>query len=392
MTRVLFLCHRYTDVTLGGLAEFLHFLPLALKQYAIESVIYTSLEKKTTKQLYGPHYLANNIPHYAGPLLKPRFFILQGELNPLLELCKKEKIDMIHAQGIYRAGYMAMHVHQQLGIPYILTSHSDILSSHSQRMRQYRIRKRCQKILENAHFITHLSPLMAEASNQLYSTSTKSKIIHNGVDVNAWNDYLNLPESDYLLAIGRLEPEKGFSVLVDSYAQLVKQGIQTSLVIAGIGSIQNELRQQAKAHRLNVVSKTCDWTTMPSQSIVFAGYVKNIVKKILFANAKLVLFATQAKQWTEPFGIVQLEAMAAGKALIASDIPIVHYLQSLGLHAKLVDDTDKMSWSTAITDLLANDTLRYTMGKANREAAKKFAWDSIAKEYAIIYKRLLNSY
>ena len=76
MTRILFLCHRYMDVTRGGLAEFLHFLPVALKHYTLDSIIYTPPENKMIAHLMGPHMLPNNIPHYTGPLLKPRFFII----------------------------------------------------------------------------------------------------------------------------------------------------------------------------------------------------------------------------------------------------------------------------------------------------------------------------
>ncbi|OGT41947.1 MAG: hypothetical protein A3F42_02850 [Gammaproteobacteria bacterium RIFCSPHIGHO2_12_FULL_37_34] len=388
MTRILFLCHRYMDVTRGGLAEFLHFLPVALKHYTLDSIIYTPPENKMIAHLMGPHMLPNNIPHYTGPLLKPRFFITKHALSPLLQLCKKEKINIVHAQGTYRAGFAAMHIYKQLGIPYVVTSHSDILPSNSKRMRAYRIYNRCRKILETAHFITHLSPLMAKASEEIYSAPTKSKMIHNGIDVDAWEDYLNLPEYDYLLAIGRLEPEKGFNILIDAYAQLVKQGMRTSLIIAGTGSIEHLLQQQAKDYGLTLITTCSNVSSLPKQSVIFTGYVKNPIKKRLFAHAKLILFATQAKQWMEPFGIVQLEAMAAGKALIASNIPIVHYLQSLGLQTKLVDSENITGWVNAISQLIENENLRYNMGKSNREAVKKFAWDDIAKEYAEIYQHL----
>ncbi|OGT35103.1 MAG: hypothetical protein A3F11_07815 [Gammaproteobacteria bacterium RIFCSPHIGHO2_12_FULL_37_14] len=387
MIRVLFLCHRYTDVQLGGLAEFLHFLPLALKTFGIDSIIYTAPEKKKSKQLINPHLLTNQVPHYVGPLLKPGFFVSKSATKVLIEICKKEKIDLIHAQGVYRAGYMAMHIDQQLDIPYVVTSHSDLLSSHSKRMRQFHIRRRCQKILNQARFITHLSPIMAEAAEKFCSVSSKSTLIHNGVDRNDWIKYADLPESNYLLAIGRLEPEKGFSVLIDAYANLVKQGMDISLIIAGTGSSEQSLQQQAKNYQLNVITEYRP-SHLPNRSIIFTGYVKNETKKILFAQAKLVLFATQGKQWTEPFGIVQLEAMAAGKALIASDIPIVRYLQSLGLQALLVDGENKYDWAQTIANLLANKTLRSIMGKNNQEAAKKFSWDIIAKSYADIYKKI----
>ncbi len=99
-----------------------------------------------------------------------------------------------------------------------------------------------------------------------------------------------------------------------------------------------------------------------------------------------MLFPTRPSQWDEPFGIVQLEAMAAGKALIASDLPAVRYLESEGLQVIRVPDETADAWATAIETLLTNPEKRKNMGIKNLAAAEKFDWSVIAEQYELAYK------
>ncbi|TAK76743.1 MAG: glycosyltransferase family 1 protein [Gammaproteobacteria bacterium] len=389
--KILFLSHRYADTVIGGLAEFLHYLPLALQAYGVNSIIYTQAKNKNTTQLLAPELLSNHILHYTGPFLKPRFFPAKNELLPLITLCQQEKIDLIHAQGTYRAGYMAMHASKHTGIPYIITSHSDILEANSKRLQRRNIQKRCQKILRQAAFVTHLTPLMTQASHQLYDTSDKSEIIHNGIDVAAWRTYPHQPMQDYLFAIGRLEPEKGFSILIDAYAALRKQGITTSLVIAGTGSHEAALQAQAKQLGLEVVTDFQVGMPIPKASLIFTGYVRGDEKKHLFSQARLILFPTQPNAWQEAFGIVLLEAMAAGKAIVASDSSTSRYLQTLGMQAQLVTPDRVSAWVQAIASLLSHPSLGETMGQDNHRYIETFAWEKIAKAYATVYQKASNS-
>src|SRR5579883_15738 len=391
--RILYLCHRYADTTIGGVAEFLHYLPLALKPLGVEVIIYTQAKKNTkSDKLLGPVMIANQTPHYSGPFLKPRWFPKKKELLPLLTLCQQEKIDLIHAQGTYRAGYMAMYVYRYAGIPYIITSHSDILETNSKRVQRYTIKRRCQKILQEAAFVTHLTPIIAKASHQIYDTQMKSQMIHNGIDVAAWRPYLHQPKQNYLLAIGRLEPEKGFSILIDAYAALLKQGLTTSLVIAGTGSGEALFQAQAKRLGLNVVTPFPVGQPIPEKSVVFTGYVRGEEKKRLFSQAQCVLFATQPDVFEEAFGIVQLEAMAAGKAMIASDIAATRYLQTLGMQACLVNPPNAISeWVQAIQFLLNPPSFGEEMGAANERCVEQFAWERIAKDYKEVYEKVNTS-
>lgn len=383
---ILFLCHRFLDTQIGGLAEFLHHLTACLKKKGIHCVIYA--QNENNENILSPAItLANGIECYTGPFIKPSWFVNSKKLNPFIELCKQQKIDLIHAQGIYRSGYMAMRASRQLQIPFVVTSHSDILSASSARMKRGKIQRRCARILREAQGATHLTPMMADAAHAIYDTREKSAIVGNGIDISAWQH--TATEKNYLFAIGRLEREKGFHVLIDAFAKLIMAGKNTSLVIAGTGSEEKNLQQQAQQLGLPVITHYTVDENIPKNSVIFTGYIKGQAKTDLMSHASILLFSPQPAIWEEPFGIVQIEAMAAGKALIASDTAATRYLQQQGLQAKTVVADNANAWASAINELLENSILRKQMGEMNKQNAGRFDWEIIAEQYICFFKTLL---
>jgi glycosyltransferase involved in cell wall biosynthesis len=385
---ILFLTHAYADTAHGGVAEFLHYLPLNLREQHIDSFIYTKSAQKHSHDLIGPEILPNEVQRYSGPFFKPGLFSSKKTLRAILRLCQEKNIQLIHAQGTYRAGCMALEIQKLTGIPYVVTSHSDILELNSERMRRNTVKRRCQNVLRNASYVTHLTPMMEAASKQLCDTRHKNKIIHNGIDVDVWQDYQNAALENYMLTIGRLEPEKGFNLLLDAYVDLYQQGVRTSLVIAGTGSAESQLIEQAKLSGIPVITNHHD-QEIPGGNIIFTGYVREKEKKSLFARSRFILFPTQPHLWEEAFGIVQLEAMAAGKTIIASNTQATHYLCSLGMQAEVVPAEDRSAWLQAMKMLLEAPEKCYQMGVANRASAQQFAWQRIASEYAEVYTEVM---
>jgi len=380
--RILIINRYSVTQTQGGVAEFLHYLPLSLQSLGVETFIYNEGKGDS---LQGPELLPSGMQAYTGPFIKPGFFVSSKKLQPLIDLCRTQKIDLIHAQGTYRCGFIALQLFKRTGIPYVITSHADIATSNSARMRRARTQRRCSKILQHAWHVTHLTPLMAEVSHKTHDTRGKSTIIGNGIDAQHYRKYLHLPEQNYILAIGRFEKEKGFDVLISAYAELRKMGCNTSLVIAGSGFQEAALHEQAKQTGLNVLTDFQQIDQIPENSIVFTGYIRGEAKQRLIAQSKLFLFSTQPQILEEAFGIVQLEAMAAGKYLIASDSATTRFLQGFGLEAGLVQADNPLAWARKICDVLADDDLRLRIGKVNLEQAAQFDWPIVARQYRDMY-------
>jgi glycosyltransferase involved in cell wall biosynthesis len=384
--RVLFLYPRTLDskYSVGGVAEFLCSLTPALKKLECDSIIYAG--DKTVNQLTKPTTVLAKATVYNGPFIKPAWWIRRSKLAPVLEVCRTEKIDVIHAQGTYTAGFMAMKIHERTGIPYVVTSHSDILVTNSKRMNRPNVRKRCQRVLEHAAAVTHLTPMMEVISHEISDTRQKSMVIGNGIDCESFLPFANQPERQYMLGMGRLERGKGFHILIDMFAKLIARGHKTSLVIAGKGSEEQALYAQVKQYGLNLVTDMPDLNNIPEKSVIFAGYVRDDFKKRLIAESQLVLFATQPQLWEEAFGIVQLEAMAAGKAILASKTNVTRFLHQIGMQCSMVEPDDVEAWANEAESLLQNNDLRMKMGQANLQSVKAFDWQPIAEKYRDVYE------
>jgi glycosyltransferase involved in cell wall biosynthesis len=387
--RILLLHSRPLDFakTTGGVPEFLKAITREYKQLGLDVSIYAG--DKFEKNIHHTSTVHDTVKIFTGPLQEPAFWVSRKKIRLVADLCRQENIGVMHSQGTYTPGFMTREVARMTKIPYVITSHSDISPVNSKRLQRSGVRARCRRILQDAAWVTHLTPAMEQASHQILDTRSKSTLIHNGVDIDSWRPYQQLPEKNYILGLGRLEPGKGFHVLIEMYAQLLQRGVTTSLVIAGTGAAEADLRQQCERLGLNIVSALDDVQQIPERSVVFAGYVRDEMKYLLVAHSQCVLFATQPDLWEEAFGIVQLEAMAAGKPLIASDIAATRYLATLGMNVEMVAAKDISAWAQAVQSVLVDPLKRQAMGAANLAAVNQFAWRSVAEQYRDVYVRVM---
>jgi len=119
---------------------------------------------------------------------------------------------------------------------------------------------------------------------------------------------LGVEPGKYIIAVGRITPEKGFGFLIDAYKQ---SGLSDyKLVIAGgveaESSYGKELQQHAKG-----------------SNVVFAGFVQGEKLEQLYKNARLYVLSSV----NEGFPLVLLEAMSYGLDVLVSDIPATHLVE-----------------------------------------------------------------
>jgi glycosyltransferase involved in cell wall biosynthesis len=102
-------------------------------------------------------------------------------------------------------------------------------------------------------------------------------------------------------ALGRLHPNKGFDLLVEAAALMRDRQVQFTLDIAGEGEERGELEARIARHGLQDVVRLPGWTDAPAAFL-----------------AGLDLFVLPSR--VEPFGLVLVEAMAAGTPIVSTDI------------------------------------------------------------------------
>lgn len=326
------------------------------------------------------------------PFLKPKLFHFKSEYQALLEFCKNQKIDLIHAHGAYRPGYLAEFIYKKIGIPYIITSHSDI--HQGSRPNRGSSRKRLRNILKNATYVTHLSPLTQDAANAIYPTQEKSCLIGNGIDIENWKPHQAIPNCHYFFGIGRLAKEKGFDILIEAYAKLrnhLSHEILPHLVLAGDGNLRTQLENLAQS-LLIPIQKNIEspelLANLPKAQLIFTGALNSDQKKIWFQAADYFVFSPICK---ETFGLVQLEAAAAGVPLCISKNTATDFLIEQGLSVFSIENNTPEDWFENLKKIILENKYETLIKSAekNRELMNQFSWDHIADQYIKVYETIL---
>ena len=202
------------------------------------------------------------------------------------------------------------------------------------------------------------------------------EIIPNGVNLEHFcPSTLPLPqfwdEKKNILFIGRLEKRKGAGFLIRAFRRVKQEYGACRLIIAGPGV---RLRQQYEELARDI------------PDVVFAGPIDYDELPRYYASAHI--FCAPAIGG-ESFGMVLLEAMAAGKPVVATDIP--GYLQVLtqGEQGLVVPPRDEKALAQALLKLLENPALCEEMGRRGRLRAQEYGWEKIATRVLSCYQRFL---
>ncbi len=205
------------------------------------------------------------------------------------------------------------------------------------------------------------------------------KVIPNGVDL---RDYRSVaPFARWrdgtlnILYIGRFENRKGAMYLLKAYRQLRREGLDCRLLMIGAGPQEREVRRYIATRRL--------------VGVELLGRVSDTDKVRALATADVFVSPATGQ---ESFGIVLLEAMAAGAPIVCSDIHGYKGVVRRGEQALLVPPKEVTPLANAIGTVLRDPAMRARMGTAGRERAVQFGWENITAKvddyYGFVIRRL----
>ena len=185
----------------------------------------------------------------------------------------------------------------------------------------------------------------------------KTHYVPNGInkvvrsqDVDFLEKY-NIKKGEYVLAVGRITPEKGFDVLVKA----VQKTKIRNLVIAGASDHDKEYYESLKSLDVN-------------NKVVFTGFTTGEDLKQLYSHARMFVLSS----YNEGFPLVLLEAMGYGLPLVVSDIPATHLLTLSSDAYVPVGDVEALSLAIADKCACAEKEVSYDLSE--------FDWAEIAKE------------
>ena len=199
------------------------------------------------------------------------------------------------------------------------------------------------------------------------------KIIPNGIDVDhfaqgaePWPQFQDGKTN--ILFVGRLEKRKGLKYLLQAYSRLKWELPNIRLIVVGPGNLDKD------SHRILGASNP--------QDVVLAGRVSYDHLARYYAAADI--FCAPATG-AESFGIVLLEAMAAGKPIVASDIHGYNGIIRHGRQGLLFPKRDTEAMASALRFLVLNPDLAKQLGRTGRIMVEQYRWSSVAKQVEDYY-------
>jgi glycosyltransferase involved in cell wall biosynthesis len=197
--------------------------------------------------------------------------------------------------------------------------------------------------------------LMAEQTAKQFTTIFRPRhiyVIRNGVDLEQFCPQYN-PRHGYILAVGNLYQRKRWDRLIRAVAQLATNGHCFEVMHVGSGPLRGELEIMTKDLRVDHMLR-------------FLGARHDI--PALFANAAFLVHTAE----DEGCPNVILEAMACGRAVVATDAGEIPHLIDNGKTGFVVSRDDEAALSSRIATLLTDKEMSRRMGEAGRLKAEQF--------------------
>ncbi len=287
-------------------------------------------------------------------------------------------LDIIHSQDPGSIGLLGLWASKRYNIPHIHTYHGLYMAYRRYLPRVIRPTRGMVKSI--SRLLCNRCDAVIAPSNQMkfelesYGITRSIYALPFGVDEEEfsheikWNirTALNIPTEDLLLYVGRLGEEKNLGFLLRSFRRLLSLRRGARLIIAGDGPQRQYLERYAMSLGI-------------SESVNFTGFLK---RRDLIDLYKQAIFVFASK--TETQGLVIVEAMMAGSAVVAVGIMGPRDIISSGKTGILVSENED-EFAQACNRLLQNGDERQRIGKAAREWA-------CSQSSRVSTKRLLDIY
>ncbi|MBI4494802.1 MAG: glycosyltransferase family 4 protein [Chloroflexi bacterium] len=175
-----------------------------------------------------------------------------------------------------------------------------------------------------------------------------------------------------VLFVGRLEKRKGLKYLLRAWPRVRAACGNVRLIVVGGGRPLSSYRRLAACR---------GW-----EDVVFTGHVSREELAQYYHTCDVFCAPSTGH---ESFGIVLLEAMAAGKPIVTTDIPGYCEVVTHGQQALLAPPQDERALAEALCQALANPELRCRLGRTGARTARRYSWDKVAVQVLDFYGEVM---
>ncbi|MBV7275085.1 glycosyltransferase [Clostridium sp. PL3] len=375
--KILMISWEYPPKNVGGLSNHVFYLSHALSKkghevHVITCEVGTAPSNENNDEVFVHRVKPYNIEtdDFIKWVMQLNFAIAEEATRIITDY---GKFDLIHAHD-WLSAFSAKLLKWSFKIPMVATIHATEYGRNSG------IKTEMQRYISSAEwFLTYESWKVVACSNYMKQQVTdilsapwdKVWVIPNGVNPEKFNfefDWLNFrrnyarDDEKIVFYVGRHVFEKGIHILVEATQGIIERYDNTKIIIAGTGPMTEELKSRVR--QMGIEAK-----------VNFTGYMSDEDRDKMYRIANVAVFPSLY----EPFGIVALEAMAAGCPIVVSDTGglgeiVNHRVNGLkaisGCVESLIDN---------ISELLRDQNLAYFLKKKALESVQdKYTWDKVS--------------
>jgi glycogen synthase len=280
--------------------------------------------------------------------------------------------EVLHIQCVSSNAHYALRAKRALGLPLVVTLQGELTMDASQIFQRSQFaRNLLRRTLNEADVITACSGKTLEDGEAFYGKSfgKRGRVIFNAANTQDFEASVpHVHPRPYILAIGRVVPQKGFDTLIEAFAKLPAH--DHDILLAGDGDQRGML--EALVRKLHL-----------EERVHFVGRADRRKVGSLFKGCSFFVLPSRAD---EGLPVVCAEAMASGKAIVATrsgGTPEAVIHETSGL---IVEKSDVENLAGALGRLIADGNLRARFAAAGLARAPEFSWASVARQYAVAYR------
>jgi glycosyltransferase involved in cell wall biosynthesis len=238
-----------------------------------------------------------------------------------------------------------------------------------------RLRRREERVWRRARALVATTAGIRDTFAEEFGPRAAVAVIPNGCDVPAARTFPGLAAEDppRVLYAGQLYPWKGVDVLVDAVARVARARL---VILGGIEGEADLARVRARVSALGIADRVEMRGLVPQAEVA---------RELMRARVVAVPVRRSAMTLRHTSPLKAFEAMAAGRPLIASDLPSSREFLRHGENAWLVAPDDVEALAAGISTLLADDALSERLGRAAFEDAALYSWDARARRLLEVF-------
>ena len=280
-------------------------------------------------------------------------------------LHRERPFDIVHAHMLPRDGHAGMLVAKALSIPFALTVHGTDIFHYFIPDREPWARN--QMIAREADALMAVSTLLMSRVSPYRGEGKISRIVPNGVDLSLVPDEtVNMPRT--VISVGTLKARKCMDRTLEAFARLSGDYPDARLSIVGIGEMEQQLKERIAELRLD-------------DRVEMTGGLRH--EQVLERMAKSDLFVLPS--WGEGYGIVYIEAMAAGCISVGALGEGIEDTITDGENGVLVPAGDIDAIERVMRNVFAQPEKYEALRRQGQRDARELTWARNAQTVEAIY-------